>query len=118
MLAARKGQKHPSVDEQKKCARWPPRRVALSRPGFARQYRIFKERDSRFKNHMILEAREVRLRRGDRQKLAARCRLPLTVQRDLIRARFVLLAAQGRSARSIAQEVGVHPRIVSLWRAR
>ena len=67
---------------------------------------------------MILEAREVRLRRGDRQKLEARCRSPLIIQRDLKRARIVLLAAQGRSTRSIAQEVGVQPRIVSLWRGR
>ncbi len=67
---------------------------------------------------MILEAREVRLRRGDRDVLEARCRSPLTIQRDLKRARIVLLAAQGRSTRSIAHEVGVQPRIVSLWRAR
>jgi len=66
---------------------------------------------------MILEAREVRLRRGDRQKLEARCRSPLIIQRDLKRARIVLLAAQGPSTRSIAQEVGVQPRIASLWRA-
>jgi transposase len=40
------------------------------------------------------------------------------MQRDLKRARIVLLAAAGRSTRSIAQEVGVQPRIVSLWRHR
>jgi transposase-like protein len=34
------------------------------------------------------------------------------------RARIVLLAAEGRSARSIAEEVGVEPRIVSNWRRR
>src|SRR5437667_10832174 len=34
------------------------------------------------------------------------------------RARIVLLAADGRSTRSIAKEVGVQPRIVSLWRHR
>ena len=39
-------------------------------------------------------------------------------QRDLKRARIVLLAAAGRCTRSIAQEVGVQPRIVSLWRHR
>jgi transposase len=46
--------------------------------------------------------------------------LPLTgdVARDLKRARIVLLAAAGRSTRSIAKEVGVQPRIVSLWRHR
>jgi transposase len=67
---------------------------------------------------MIPEAREVRLRRNDRKVLEARCRSPVTLQRDLKRARIVLLAADGRSTRSIAKEVGVHPRIVSLWRHR
>ena len=42
----------------------------------------------------------------------------MTIQRDLKRARIVLLAAAGRSTRSIAKEVGVQPRIVSLWRHR
>lgn len=50
--------------------------------------------------------------------LEARCRSPVTIQRDLKRARIVLLAATGRSTRSIAKEVGVQPRIVSLWRHR
>jgi transposase len=42
----------------------------------------------------------------------------MTLQRDLKRARIVLLAADGRSTRSIAKEVEVQPRIVSLWRHR
>jgi Homeodomain-like domain len=50
--------------------------------------------------------------------LEACCRSPVTIQRDLKRARIVLLAAAGRSTRSIAKEVGVQPRIVSLWRHR
>ena len=50
--------------------------------------------------------------------LEACCRSPLTLQRDLKRARIVLLAAAGRSTRSIAKEVGVQPRIVSRWRHR
>jgi transposase len=50
--------------------------------------------------------------------LEACCRSPATLQRDLKRARIVLLAAAGRSTRSIAKEVGVQPRIVSLWRHR
>lgn len=50
--------------------------------------------------------------------LEACCRSPTTIQRDLKRARIVLLAAAGRSTRSIAKEVGVQPRIVSLWRHR
>src|SRR5262252_1062264 len=67
---------------------------------------------------MIPEAREVHLSRKDRKVLEASCRSPMTLQRDLKRARIVLLAADGRSTRSIAKEVGVQPRIVSLWRHR
>src|SRR6266699_889921 len=67
---------------------------------------------------MIPEAREVHLSRKDRKVLEACCRSPATLQRDLKRARIVLLAAAGRSTRSIAQEVGVQPRIVSNWRRR
>src|SRR6202011_3598300 len=67
---------------------------------------------------MIPEAREVRLRPKIRKVLEARCRAPSTPQGDLKRAQIVLLAAEGRSARSIAKEVGVQPRIVSKWRHR
>jgi transposase len=67
---------------------------------------------------MIPAAREVHVSRKDRKVLEARCRSPVTLQRDLKRARIVLLAAEGRSTRSIAEEVGVQPRIVSLWRGR
>jgi Homeodomain-like domain-containing protein len=67
---------------------------------------------------MIPEAREVHLSRKDRKVLEACCRSPVTLQRDLKQARIVLLAADGRSTRSIVKEVGVQPRIVSLWRHR
>src|SRR6202795_286464 len=67
---------------------------------------------------MIPEAREVHLSRKDCKVLEACCRSPVTLQRDLKRARIVLLAADGRSTRSIAKEVGVQPRIVSKWRHR
>src|SRR5919198_6326988 len=67
---------------------------------------------------MIPEAREVRLKPKVRKVLEARCRAPTTAQRDVKRARIVLLAAAGRSTRSIAEEVGVQPRIVSNWRRR
>src|SRR5271168_4374450 len=67
---------------------------------------------------MIPEAREVRLRPKVRKVLEARCRAPSTAQGDVKRARIVLLAAEGRSTRSIAEEVGVQPRIVSNWRGR
>ena len=67
---------------------------------------------------VIPEAREIHLLRKDRKVLEARCRSPVTWQRDLKRARMVLLAAAGRSPRSIASEVGGQPRIVSFWRHR
>src|SRR2546423_5886330 len=67
---------------------------------------------------MIPKAREVRLKPKVRKVLAARCPAPTTAQRDVKRARIVLLAAQARSTRSIAEEVGVQPRIVSNWRRR
>jgi transposase len=67
---------------------------------------------------MIPEAREVRLKPKERKVLEARCRAPTTPQRDVKRARIILLAAEGRSTRWIAEEVGVQPRIVSNWRRR
>jgi transposase len=67
---------------------------------------------------MIPEAREVRLKAKVRKVLEARCRAPSTPQSEATRARIVLLAADGRSTRSIAKEVGVQPRIVSKWRHR
>ena len=53
----------------------------------------------------IPEAREVRLSKKDRKVLETCCRSPVTLQRDLKRARIVLLATAGRSTRSIAKEV-------------
>jgi transposase len=67
---------------------------------------------------MIPKAREVRLKPKMRKVLEARCRAPSTPQGEVKRARIVLLAAEGRSTRSIAEEVGVQPRIVSKWRHR
>src|SRR6476620_1447690 len=67
---------------------------------------------------MIPKAREVRLKPKVRKVLEARCRAQSTAQRDVRRARIVLVPAEGRSTRSIAAEVGVQPRIVSHWRRR
>ena len=67
---------------------------------------------------MIPKAREVRLKPKVRKVLEAHCRAPTTAQRDVKRARIVLFAAEGRSTRSIAADVGVQPRIVSNWRRR
>jgi transposase len=67
---------------------------------------------------MIPKAAEVRLRPEDRAVLEARLRAPTTEQRDVFRARIILLAAEGRSTRSIARAVGTMPRTVSTWRGR
>ena len=67
---------------------------------------------------MILKARKVRLQPKERAVLEARCRTPTMAQRDVRRARIVLLAAMGRSSRSIAAAVGVQPTVASLWRNR
>ena len=67
---------------------------------------------------MVLPAVEVRLTPEDRAVLEARVRAPTTEQRDVLRARIILMAAEGRSTRSIARKVGTMPRTVSLWRGR
>ena len=67
---------------------------------------------------MILKAAEVRLKPKARAVLEARVRAPTTEQRDVLRARIVLLAAKGHSTRAIAREVGTMPRTVSHWRGR
>jgi hypothetical protein len=58
---------------------------------------------------MIPEAGEVRLKPKERSVLEARVRSPTAAQREVKRAQIVLLAAEGRSTRSIAKEVGVQP---------
>lgn len=45
-------------------------------------------------------------------------RAPTTAQRDVLRAKIVLLAARGHSTRSIARELEIMPRTVSDWRGR
>ena len=67
---------------------------------------------------MIPKATEVRLTPEDRAVLEARVRAPTSKQRDVLRATIVLIAAEGRSTRSIAAAVGTMPRTVSLWRGR
>ncbi len=65
---------------------------------------------------MVPKAAEVRLTPEDRSVLEARLRSPTTEQRDVLRARIVLLADEGRSTRSIAKAIEVMPRTVSLAR--
>ena len=66
---------------------------------------------------MIQDAVVVRLRPGNGAVLEARLRAP-PPQRDVLRARIVLLAVQDRPTRSIARELGTMPGTVSLWRGR
>ena len=67
---------------------------------------------------MFSAAREVRLSPDDRHVLEARLRAPTTEQRHAFRARIVLMAAEGRSTRAIARDLGTMPRTVSQWRIR
>jgi transposase len=67
---------------------------------------------------MIPKAVEVRLTPEDRAVLEGLVRSPATTQREALRARIVLLAADGGSTRWIADEVGVMPTTVSTWRGR
>jgi transposase len=67
---------------------------------------------------MIPKAVEVRLTPEDRAVLEGQVRSPGATQREALRARIVLLAADGRSTRSIAEEVGAMPTTVSTWRGR
>ena len=67
---------------------------------------------------MIPKAAEVRLTLADRAVLEARVRAPTTEQRDVFRARIILLADEGRATRSIARTLGTMPRTVSAWRGR
>jgi len=67
---------------------------------------------------MIPDAVAVRVSPEERAVLEARLRAPTTEQRQVFRARIVLLATEGRSTRSIARELGTMPRTVSGWRGR
>jgi transposase len=67
---------------------------------------------------MIPKATEVRLTPEDRAVLEARIRAPTREQREVFRARIILLAVEGGSTRSIARALETMPRTVSAWRGR
>jgi transposase len=67
---------------------------------------------------MIPKAAKVRLTPADRRVLEARVRAPTTEQRDVFRARIILLASEGQSTRAIARALNTMPRTVSTWRGR
>jgi transposase len=67
---------------------------------------------------MIPDAIEVRLSRKARAVLEARLRAATTEQRQLLRIKIVLEAADGFGKREIARELETTPTTVSLWRGR
>jgi transposase len=67
---------------------------------------------------MIPDAIKVRLKPKERAVLEARLRAATTEQRQLLRIRIVLEAAEGTSTREIARELDTTPTTVSLWRGR
>ena len=67
---------------------------------------------------MIADAIEVRLKPKERAELEARLRAGSTEQRQLLRIRIVLEAAEGTSTREIARLLETTPTTVSLWRGR
>jgi transposase len=85
---------------------------------FSTEYPVSPKADSSFNIGMIPKAAEVRMTPEDRAVLEARVRAPTTEQRDVFRARIVLLSDEGRSTRSIVRAVETMPRTVSLWRGR
>lgn len=66
----------------------------------------------------IQEATPIILRGEERSVLESMVRSPKTGHGLVERARIVLLAAEGRSTRSIAEELGTWPGRVSRWRTR
>lgn len=60
----------------------------------------------------------LQLRDGDRAVLEKRARLKTAPQRDVTRARVILMAADGAPNTAIADEVGINKNQVSVWRKR
>ena len=60
----------------------------------------------------------IELTEEEREVLARRVRATTTPSRDVLRARIVLLAAQGRRNDQIAPQMGVSTAVVSRWRTR
>jgi hypothetical protein len=67
---------------------------------------------------MIPDAIEVRLTPKERTELEGRLRAGTTEQRQLLRIRIVLEAAEGRATREIARWLETTPTTVGLWRGR
>ena len=64
------------------------------------------------------EPYEIRLSRGERETLQARCRKYTLPYRDVVRARIVLMAAEGLENEVIAERLDMPRPVVSKWRKR
>lgn len=67
---------------------------------------------------MPYKAQPIMLDDATRKTLEARVRATTTPQRDVTRARIVLLAADGVASRQISIKVGVHESHIAMWRQR
>jgi transposase len=65
-----------------------------------------------------MRATKIRLTDKDRKILESRIRNSKTEQRQVLRARIILAAAQGETTIGIAKELKVRPNTVSKWRTR
>jgi transposase len=61
---------------------------------------------------------QVVLTAEERRVLEARVRRPKAEQREVLRARIVLAAAQGEENKLIAERLGIAPNTASKWRKR
>ena len=61
---------------------------------------------------------EVRVSESERKALEGVVRMKTSEQRTVLRARIVLLVAEGRSDLAVAQQLGVNRHTVRLWRKR
>lgn len=67
---------------------------------------------------MPYQAQPISLDDKTRQILEARVRASTTPQRDVTRARIILLAGGGLASHQISQRVGVHESHIAMWRQR
>ncbi|MGH7310097.1 MAG: IS630 family transposase [Candidatus Rokuibacteriota bacterium] len=67
---------------------------------------------------MAYKAQPIVLDEETRRVLEARVRAMTTPQRDVTRARIILLAADGIASRQISQQVGMHGSHIAMWRQR
>ena len=67
---------------------------------------------------MPYKAQPIMLDEKTRKILEARVRATTTPQRDVTRARIILLAADGVSSRQISMRVNVHESHIAMWRQR